>query len=241
MIARYPLILFILLGLPSQAEEYHLVSIAGLYEQQVGELIIPQIYKKLGIDIPITALPGKRAVLETVSGRKDGEIMRIWSYGIEHPETIRVPTPYYQLETMGFFKDGTNIDVKSAQDLARYSVRKVRGVKHTNTITAGLKSVYDYDDTESMLLALSSSRNAIALTHTADGIYAINKFALEGIKLIDEPLARFPLFHYLHKKNAHLVEKVDRVIREMKGSGELDKLIEQAERQVFQLPAPPLQ
>lgn len=234
MIPRYCLILIVFLSLPIKAEEYNLVSIVGLFEQQVGELVLPEVYKKLGIDITITAMPGKRAILETVSGRKDGEIMRIWSYGNEHPETIRVPTPYYQLETMAFFKEGSNVAVKSVKDLARYSVLKVRGVKHTNNITSGLTNVYDYDDTQSMLRALSTGRDGVALTHTADGLFSILKFKLKGIMLIDSPLATFPLYHYVHKKNSHLVERLDKTIRAMKKSGELEEFIALAEKKVFE-------
>jgi ABC-type amino acid transport substrate-binding protein len=233
MIARYFLLLMLFIGQPSKAEEYNLVSIEGLFEQQVGEIILPEVYKKLGIEITITAMPGKRAIQETVSGRKDGEIMRIWSYGTEHAETIRVPTPYYQLETMAFFKEGTGIDVTSIKDLARYSVLKVRGVKHTNNITSALTNVYDYDDTQSMLRALSTGRDSVALTHTADGLFSIIKFKLEGVMLIDEPLATFPLYHYVHRKNAHLVGQLDQTIKAMKASGELEELIKFAEQKVF--------
>lgn len=233
MITRYFLLLFVFLSLFSRAEEYDLVSIEGLYEQQVGQLILPVIYKKLGLDITITAMPGKRAMLEAVSGRKDGEIMRIWSYGIEHPETVRVPTPYYQLETVAFYKDGADVDVASTKDLANYSVLKVRGVKHTNNITDGLTSVYDYDDTESMLRALNTSRNSIALTHSADGLFSISKHKLEGIQLINPPLATFPLYHYVHRKNSHLIEGLDKAINAMKDSGELAAVIAAAEEKVF--------
>lgn len=233
MFIRLLLILSVFLGPAAKAEEYDLVSIVGLYEQQVGQIILPEVYKKLGIDITITAMPGKRAMLEAVSGRKDGEIMRIWSYGIEHPETVRIPTPYYKLETMVFFKEGHDVHVDSAEDLANYSVLKVRGVKHTNNITAGLENVYDYDDTESMLRALSKHRNNIALTHTVDGLFSINKFRLQGIRWLDKPLAIFPLYHYVHKKHAHLVERLDKVLIEMKRSGELDKLIILAEKKVL--------
>lgn len=32
-------------------------------------------------------------------GGTDGEIMGIWSYGIDNPDMIRVPTAYYYLQT----------------------------------------------------------------------------------------------------------------------------------------------
>lgn len=232
MAARFTLIFITFFSLNCQAEKYHLVSIACLFEQQVGELVLPAIYNKLGIDITITAMPGNRAMLETVSGRKDGEIMRIWSYGIEHTETIRIPTPYYQLETMAFFRQGEAINLKTAADLARYSVLKVRGVKHTNNITKGLSDIYDYDDTESMMRALQ--RNSVALTHITDGQFAIRKAGLKGIVQLEAPLATFPLFHYVHRKNSHLVERLNKAIVEMKQSGELKRLILKAEQEVFQ-------
>lgn len=236
----YILIVSVLLTQPSRAEEYHFVSISGLYEQQVGQIIVSQIYKNLGIDISITHMPGNRAILETVSGRMDGEIMRIESYGRDHPQVLRVPTPYYNLATMVFYKKGSGIVVNSAEDLAKYSVLKVRGVKHTNNITAGLTNVYDYDDTESMLKALDKNRDNVALTHTGDGLFVIEKYQIANIEHRVKPLSVWPLYHYVHKKNAHLVEKVDRIIREMKASGELDKLTKRAEKKVFELHGLPL-
>ena len=240
-LSAYLLIISVLLTQPSWAEEYHFVSISGLYEQQVGAIILPKIYKKLGIDISITPMPGKRAVLETINGRMDGEIMRIESYGIEYEEVLRIPTPYYYLETMAFFKRGSGIVITSAEDLAKYSVLRVRGVKHTNNITAGLVKVYDYDDTKSMLNALNKYRDNVALTHTEDGLFAIEKYKIEHIDHLKKPLSTLPLYHYVHKKNAHLVDKVDRIIREMQDSGELGKLIESAEKKVFQLHGLPYQ
>lgn len=97
---------------------------------------------------------------------------------------------------MPFYKKDSGIVINSAEDLAKYSVLKVRGVKHTNNITAGLVNTYDYDDTKSMLNALDKHRGNVALTHTGDGLF-----------VIDKPLSILALYHYVHKKNAHLVEK----------------------------------
>lgn len=84
-------------------------------------------------------------------------------------------------------KSGKSFYLKSVKDLARYSVLKVRGVKHTNNITSGFTDVYD--DTQSMFRALNIGRNSVVITHTADGLFAIKKFNLEGISLIDRSLA----------------------------------------------------
>lgn len=232
MIIRF---LFILCLIPSvNAEQYHFAAISDLYEQKVGEIILTHVYQKMGIDIQVTGMPGNRAAIETTKGRVDGEIMRIWSYGIDNPDVIRVPTPYYFLETMAFYKEGSDVVVNSAEDLAKYSVLKVRGVKHTNIITKGLDNVYDYDDTKSMLNALDEHRSNVALTHKGDGVFAISQYKIEHVIPAKKPLAVFSLYHYIHKKNAHLVERVNRILLDMKKSGELNTLILKAEKQVFE-------
>lgn len=233
MIVRLFLTFTLLLSAHSKATDYNFVSIVGLYEQQVGEIVLTELYKKLGIEISVQPMPGKRAILEAESGRMDGETMRIWSYGVEHPNTLRVPTPYYQLETMVFHIKDSDIKIKSKQDLEKYSVLKVRGVKHTNNITLGLNSVYDYDDTRSMLLALNKQRDNVALTHTGDGLFAMKKYNIKGIGHIAVPLSVQPLYHYVHHKNSHLIAPINRIIIAMKESGELKELIQLAEKEVF--------
>lgn len=214
----------------SNAELYEFVSIENLYEQKIGAIVLTEVYRKLDVSMDIEPMPGKRAIAEAVSGRKDGEVMRIWSYGIEHPELIRVPTPYYQLETMGFYKNSSRVIIKSIDDLRAYDVFKVRGVKHTNNITDGLDRIYDYDNTKDMLNALRDDRSAIALTHTGDGIFTINKYNILGLRMIENPLAELKLYHYIHKSHKELVHKVDQILLKMKQSGELDIIIREAER-----------
>jgi len=215
-------------------EEYHFASIEGLVEQEIGRIILPEIYKKLGIDITITAMPGKRAEKETTSGMVDGEVMRIWSYGEENPTTVRVPTPYYYLETTAFVKN-KDIAVATKADLAKHSLVKVRGVKHTNNITAGLEYVQDVETTCQMMRFLLAGRADIALTNTMDGIISLKKCGITAIVPSGKPLAVWKLYHYIHEDHKDLVHRVDDVIKEMIASGELQSLIKKAELSVMSL------
>lgn len=230
-------ILSVLLALPSSngiAAEFDFVSIEKLIEQEVGRVIIPEIYSKLGIKITITPMPGKRAQQMANSGSKDGEIMRIYSYGDETPNTIRVPTPYYYLETMAFIKQGSNLVINNSEDLKKYRLAKVRGVKHTNNITLNMVNVHDVDSTEQMMLVLNSGHVDVALTNTIDGVYMIEKLGLDKIQPLDAPLAVLELYHYIHKSHIDLVPKVDAVIKQMTLSGEMQHLIEKSEREVIE-------
>lgn len=215
------------------AEDYHFVSIENLIEQDVGRIIIPEIYKKLGIDVTITPRPGKRAQKEATSGRADGEIMRIWTYGEENPTTVRVPTPYYYLETMGFVKKGSGVVINTKDDLKKYRLVKVRGVKHTNNISVGVDDVYDSASTELMMRFLNGGRADIALTNTVDGLMALRELEIIDIVPLEKPLAVLELYHYIHQDHIDLVSRVDTVIKNMKESGELEKLIYKAENAVI--------
>lgn len=210
------------------AEKYHFASIEGLVEQEIGRIILAEVYKKLGIDIVIIAMPGKRAEREATAGMVDGEIMRIWSYGEENPSTIRVPTPYYYLETTAFVKKN-DIVVAVKADLAKYSLVKVRGVKHTNNITEGLGFVQDVENTCQMMRFLLAGRADIALTNTIDGTLSLNRCGITGIVPAGKPLAVWKLYHYLHVDHKDLVPRVDTVIKKMIASGEMAALIKKAE------------
>ena len=218
--------------LPAWAADYYFASIQGLAEQQVGQLVLPQIYERLQIPIKITAMPGKRAEQYACSGIKDGEIMRIWSYGEQHPSVIRVPTPYYQLQTMAFaMKKG--ISITSAEDLIKYRLVKVRGVKHTDNITQEMPNVHTVDDTKIMMNFLIEGRADIALTSWADGLNTLNEMKIDTVHPVGPPLATLDLFHYIHQDQSHLVDKVNKAILEMKKSGELEIITRQAEKQVL--------
>ncbi|NRD75134.1 transporter substrate-binding domain-containing protein [Shewanella sp. VB17] len=216
-----------------KADEYHFVSIENLFEQEVGRKVLPYFYSKLGHQITITPLPGKRASTMLSIGEKDGEIMRIFSYGIEHPDAIRVPTHYYSLQTMAFYKKNTGIVIKTKDDLAQYKVAKVRGVKHTNNMTKGMRFVYDMESTLAMMDSLESGEVQVALTNTIDGLIAIKARGYNDIVKLSEPLSELYLYHYIHQDHPELASEVNEVIKKMAASGELEIIIEQAEYEVF--------
>lgn len=213
--------------------DFHFVSIEFLIEQEVGRIVLTQIYQNIGLTIDISPLPGDRAQFVARSGNKDGEIMRIWTYGEENESLIRVPTSYYYLETMPFIMTGRNIFVSSSNDLKNYKLAKVRGVKHTNNITKGLTNVYEMNSTENIFKLLRSGRVDIALTNTLDGNLVLSRLGFDNVEALSSPLAELPLYHYIHEKNKHLVPLIDKEIKRLKERGELSELISSAEKVVI--------
>ncbi|MBE0370794.1 substrate-binding periplasmic protein [Pseudoalteromonas aurantia] len=229
---KYLFVLLLIMSKP-HAQEYHFASINYLIEQEIGRVILSEVYNELGIKITISPLPGKRAQHEARTGLKDGEIMRIYSYGKETPSTIRVPTPYYYLETMAFVRINSNIDIKTPKDLNQYRIVKVRGVKHTQNITKGMPHVTDMNSTKQLMRLVSAGLADVALTNTLDGLVMLEQLNITNVIPSPQSLDRQSLYHYVHQSLAHLVPEVDQKIIEMKQSGKLDALILKAENQII--------
>lgn len=235
----FVLLISILLSSASSAEAlirhkvYEFASIQFLIEQEIGRIVLPQIYKNIGIEIDIIPFPGERAQLEANQGNKDGEIMRIWSYGDENDQSVRVPTPYYYLETVAFSLTKNKISVESSEDLKKYKLAKIRGVKHTNNITKGLTNVYVMNSTENMFKMLLSGKVDIVLTNSLDGEVVLKRLGLEHKVTGAKPLATLPLYHYINQKNRNLVPLINAEILRIRNNGVLDNMISQAEQLVI--------
>jgi ABC-type amino acid transport substrate-binding protein len=215
------------------ADKYEFASIEYLIEQEIGRIILPQIYQNIGIDINVIPLPGQRAQFEANVGKKDGEIMRIWTYGNENSKSIRVPTPYYYLETMAFILKGSQINIQQKDDLAKYRLAKVRGVKHTNNITVGFTDVYDMNSTENMFKMLNQGKVDVVLTNTLDGNLVLKRLGFENIVPIEKPLAVLPLYHYIYEDHEVLVPLVDKEIIRLIKNGKLQELLNLAEQNII--------
>lgn len=212
---------------------FHFSSIEKLIEQEIGRAVLPHIYQSIGLNIKVSPMPANRAEMMATSGALDGEIMRIWTYGIENPTTLRVPTPYYQLETMPFTLSNKNIVIRNKDDLKKYRVAIVRGVKHTQNITQNLTMIYQSSNTENMFKLLKTEQVDVVLTNTIDGQVVLKKLGYDDIIPMKKPIARLALFHYIHEKNQALVPRIDKAIKDLKTSGKLDDLLDAAESTII--------
>ncbi len=197
-------------------------------DQVIGAEIVKAAYKKLGIPIEIVILPGKRALNESSKGRMaDGEAHRIFEIGNEYPTLIRVPTPINYIEPSVFSKKH-NFTVADCTELKDYNISIVRGVKHSELCTEGMKNVFIANNSTEMLKMLDSDMVDILITAKINGLLLAKKMNMKSIYPLIPPLSRRLVYHYLHEKHRELVPKIDKIFLEMKESGELKMLRKRA-------------
>jgi polar amino acid transport system substrate-binding protein len=202
------------------------VRIINTPDQMVGAEILKLGYKRLGIPVKIVEMPGKRALVESSEGRIDGEVHRIFRIGEDYPMLIRIPTPINYIEPTVFSKR-VKFTVSGCADLKEHRIGIVRGVRHAENCTEGMKNVHIVNNSRLLMQILHRDRVDIVITARINGLLQIKKLNLDSIYALSPPLSREPVYHYLHKKHEALVPKINRIFKEMEENGTLERLREQ--------------
>ncbi len=208
-------------GAASAAIAYKFVRIEGLAEQAVGEKILMDVYKRAGIEISISPMPGRRALEMASTGAIDGETLRVYGLGENVKSLIRVPTPLSSLQTVAFAKKDKAVSLTSREDLNNYSSVIVTGVLHTHAITEGISNVREMTDPAGMFKMVEAGRADLALTSYLDGLASLKKLKIDSIVNVEPALNDQPLYHYVHESKKDVIDTIEPIIKEMSASGEL--------------------
>jgi ABC-type amino acid transport substrate-binding protein len=75
---------------------------------------------------------------------------------------------------------------------------------------------------------LAADKIDVAVSDSFSGLVVIKQLGLEDqIKVLTPPLQKNAIYHFLHEKHRNLIPKVEKVLRKMQASGELDRLRKQ--------------
>jgi polar amino acid transport system substrate-binding protein len=203
------------------AEPLKFAQIANTPDQIVGAEILKVVYAKLGMPIEIVAVSGKRALMESSEGRLDGEVHRIVEIDSIYPSLLKIPTAINHIEATVFAKNIDYLPVGCAS-LEGKLIGIVRGVIYAELCTEGLNKMAIFPDSVSLMKSLDKNIVDYVVTARFNGLVQLKKLGINSIIALKPALSKKPLFHYLHKKHADLIPKVNSVIIAMVKSGELN-------------------
>jgi len=209
------------------------VAIKGVPDQEIGGLLVKEIYSRLKIPVTIVPQPGKRALRQAMDGKVDGESMRIMKIQEIAPTLIRV-SPHISIVEGSVFTKKLNFKVDGWSSLSAYNVGVVRGVQYVTDGTNGVEHVQTVDDGDALMIILNKDRVDLVVTARYNGLYQLKKLNLHKvIRHLSPPVVTLRLYHYLHVKHRLLVPIVEDLVREMFTSGELQKLRMQLQQKVL--------
>lgn len=196
----------------------------GATIQDISELVLIEAYNKIGYDIEVKRLPNARALMSSNFGKVDGEVSRVKGINKKVVNLIQIPIAINFLEGYAFSKK-SSLEITNWESLRKYKLVCVRGVKF---VEANL-SKRNIDCHEVTLFTqavklLQVGRFEAAVFPRTNGICAIRKANVLDIKPVGKPLIKTKLYHYLHKKNANMVIKIQTVLEEMEQSGRIAEI-----------------
>lgn len=222
-----------LLGFTPQAfsddDATYFVGVADSSIQNIGRVVIDEICFTHKLHCNIEMLPAPRAERSMRKGLVNGEIMRVWRYGEDNPEFIRVPTSYYEIKTAFFTRKDSQYKITSVADIVDLNVGVLTGVKHTQNLGLDPKKVFYSTTTEKMMNLLSKNRVDVVIASYMDGMATINRMHVENLIVQSATIKTQPAYVYIHPNSKKLVPIIDNAIKDLITSGKLQTIITTAE------------
>jgi polar amino acid transport system substrate-binding protein len=188
--------------------------------RELFEHILSEAYARLGYEIELQGYPAERALLMANDGLVDGEAGRVSVVEKNYPNLIRVPTPIY-VNRVAILTTATDID--PARGWAQFANHRTcirNGYKFLESRVKGgnchLVSSY-----EKMLGLLKNRRVDVALAEYFDILPTLSRLGLGEVRMLSRPMASNPMYHYLNRRHADLVPRIDAVLRDMAAQGRL--------------------
>lgn len=209
------LALILVIGLPSNTLANLELQVANFYSdnQSLSEKVLEQAYQRLNIKIKIVYFPAARTLWLANNGMVDGEVARLAGLEKTYSNLLRVNNPVNIISTSVYTKMGTYFTVQGWQSLAPYRIAYLRGVKVVENNLQGL-SAEGVTTLEQAFMMLEHNRVDVVLADANQTTKLLSKYP--DIKMLTPPVYSFPVYHYLNKKHADLVPKLEAVLQQMR-------------------------
>ncbi|MBM9521005.1 transporter substrate-binding domain-containing protein [Desulforhopalus vacuolatus] len=181
-----------------------------------------EVYNRLGFDVEIRYLPGYRMFRTANNGDVDGVLFSVADIETSYPNLIPIPTPVFSSQMCAFTKE-KSIIINNWDSLQNYQIGYVRGFSLVEKRIENMRTEA-LDEQENMMRMLASGRIDVAVDTFLTGVFTIQKLGLQGIKATHPPLEYFSSFHYLHKKHADMIPKVEQMLSNMEKEGAIQAI-----------------
>lgn len=217
-------VLSIVIASPAHAQQTLVFSgIEGSINHKLGESVLKIAYKRIDIDIDTVDFPAKRSLVMSNSGEFDGEVQRVDNISRQYPNLIKIPEPILFLESSVFVKD-PNIRIENRTDLIPYLIGIPIGIRYLDEYTKGTNRIF-IKDLKQLFHLLDMGRIDVVIIATNYGKSFLSRNNQLKIRMLEPPVIRIPLYHYLHRKHQYLIPSITEAIRLIKDDGTVDEMV----------------
>jgi len=185
--------------------------------------IVAEACRRLDLPVRLVQLPAERALQNANQGVDDGTYTRIAGLTLLYPNLVMVPEPISEFVFTAFTRDPA-MRVQGWADLKPYNVGFINGWKIVEANTADVRSRTGVKDETALFALLDKGRAEVVVVDLYSGLEIIRRMGYTGMRPLEPPLERRPMFLYLHQRHAALVPRLAEALRRMKRDGTFERL-----------------
>lgn len=191
--------------------------------RHISYQILQKAYNELGYEIKLTRMTSAEALAQSSSGQTDGELIRIDGISRSYPDLVQVPIPI-TFRQGAAYSNRYFFPVIDWYDLNPYVIGIVEGSLYAERGTRGMK-VIKAKSTEELFSLLDQRKIDIAISSRITGRTYMK--SMPDLKEMEGIMETMFLYHYVHKKHAHLVPELSKVLKRMLLDGTTRKMKQQ--------------
>lgn len=191
---------------------------------EVNARIFTEVYRRLGIEIEIKTYPAERAVSLANNGITDGELSRKVIVAKLYPNLLMVPTAYHKPKTVIFAKKNV-LPINLSDKSKKYRIAILRGYKSVEYLAKDFL-VEHIDTPKELFYFLEKDHADIGIYSQEAGLFYLKALGFNDITVVEPPIESEPVYHFLNKKHAELIPKVDLVINQIIKEGLPEKIMQ---------------
>jgi len=213
------ILLFIIFSVVLNARVYTFSGGTNNVVQIVAAKILTKAYSRTEVKIKPVFMPLAESLDRSNKGETDGELARVRAITKLYPNLMPVPVVIGRVEAIAFSKN-TSLDIKNWNDLDGHKFTIVKGSKFIEAATKKLQKDH-VDSFEEAFAKLAKDETEIIVIPQKAAVRLILQKEYKDIKPVSSSLQTLSLYHFVHKKNAHLIPIITPVLLKMQKSGEI--------------------
>ncbi|MET0105606.1 MAG: transporter substrate-binding domain-containing protein [Sedimenticola sp.] len=218
--------LILLLGVPGISVADNNVTIAARAVSPLNAItkpVVEEAYRRIGLNVKFTHFAKNSSIVEANKGNTDGEVSRL-RFVLKKFTNLRiVPVPLFSSELVAITTDPV-IEVSDWKLLLPYKTVAPESFRLVWNRLKAHKNAHKVANTLEALEMLINNQADVAVVnrYEADRLMVVFQFSNPMIRTT--LLESHPIYHFVHKKNEHLVPRLTRALEEMTRDGTLERI-----------------
>lgn len=206
------------------AEEMRIATGHGAISQTALS-VLREAYRRVGIPVRETATQADQALKEANRGELDGVPARVAGLENRYPNLIRIPVAVVTVDAMAF-GNKVPLVLHNWDSLRPYRIGILKGVQYAADGTRGMQ-VESFGDNAQLFAKLESEEIDFAVATRIEGVLMMRELRTKRVTMLEPPLGRVVLYHYLHASHRDLVPKLTASLTAMEREGRMRHILQQ--------------